>query len=119
VRFTLRENLQGATVLELLHALGDTTQDGTQSSVNRRLITLINRRAKTLPLPDGCAVIKSQEYHQVLWDDPLSALAILSKSTDNVWLRSKSPSIHLALQRSSISLLIPLAFVGLLLEQHP
>jgi hypothetical protein len=80
---------------------------------------LINRRAAELPLPDGCAVIKTEPKQELLWGDLLSALAVLSKSTDTVWLRSKSPSLSWALQRSSISLLIPPAFMDRLLEARP
>jgi len=91
-------------------------QGNDQISPDRRLITLINRRAAELPLPDGCAVIKTIPAHEVLWDDPLSALAILSKSNDTVWLRNKAPSLSEAVRRTAISLLIPPAFTDRLLE---
>ena len=116
VRFILREDLRGASIKKVLAALEALPQGNDQITPDRRLITLINRRAAKLPLPDGCAVIKTNPAHEVLWDDPLSALAILSKSTDTVWLRNKSPSLSEAVRRTSISLLIPPAFTDRLLE---
>jgi hypothetical protein len=116
VRFILREDLRGASIKKVLASLEALPQGNDQISPDRRLITLINRRAAELPLPDGCAVIKTNPAHEVLWDDPLSALAILSKSTDTVWLRNKAPSLSEAVRRTSISLLIPPAFTDRLLE---
>ena len=81
------------------------------------LYSLINDRAQTLTLPDGCAVIKSDHAHSVVWDDPLSALAILTKCTEPVWLRSKSPSLFSGLKHTAVSLLIPPNFVSQLPEK--
>ena len=77
----------------------------------RQLNTLINRRAQSLPLPEGCAVIASQPVHQVLFTDLLSTLAVFSKCTDSVWLRSKMPSLVAARRHEAVSLLIPPTFV--------
>ncbi len=114
LRFCLPENLRGLSPEKLLASLDGVVPVGERATCERRLSVLINRRAAELPLPDGCAVIKSDPAHEMLWDDALSALAILSKSTETVWLRSKSPALSLALQRSSVSLLIPSGFADLL-----
>ena len=119
VRFNLPAAFRGASTEKVLAALEAHAQVDAQTPPDRRLIALINRRAAELPLPDGCAVIKVEPKQEVLWGDLLSALAVLSKSTDTVWLRSKSPSLSWALQRSSISLLVPPAFVARLLEARP
>ena len=117
VRVALPAVLQGASILDVLSALGEIDEGkGLPFTPERRLATLINRRASELPLPDGCAVIKAHPKHCVIWDDPLTVLAILSKSTETVWLRSKSPAIKSALQRDAISLLIPPAFIDRLEE---
>ena len=82
-----------------------------QRDAVRELAARIERRAAELPLPDGCAVIPVRPEHPMPWPDALTALALLSKSTGSVWLRAKSPSLVDALQRSSLSLLVPPAFV--------
>ena len=78
----------------------------------QQLAALINQRAQDLTLPDGCAVIASLPIHPVLWPDPLAALAVLAKCTGTVWLRSKTPSLVVAVRQASVSLLVPPAFVS-------
>lgn len=73
----------------------------------RQLIALINQRAQALPLPEGCAVIAPRPEHAVLFADLLSTLAIFSKCTESVWLRSKTPSLIAARGYKEVSLLIP------------
>ena len=73
----------------------------------RQLNALINERAQALPLPEGCAVIVPRPEHQVLFGDLLSTLAIFSKCTESVWLRSKTPSLIAARGYNEVSLLIP------------
>ncbi len=119
VRFNLPAAFRGASTAKVLAALEAQAQVDARTSPDRRLMALINRRAAELPLPDGCAVIKVEPKQEVLWGDLLSTLAIFSKSTDTVWLRSKSPSFSWALQRSAVSLLIPPAFIDRLMEASP
>lgn len=76
-----------------------------------RLHQLIEQRAKTLPLPEGCVTIPGSTSHPVLWSDALSVLTILTKCTTTVWLRHKTPSLLAALEQRSVSLLVPPAFV--------
>ena len=78
----------------------------------QQLAALINQRAQDLTLPDGCAVVASLPTHPVLWPDPLAALAVLAKCTGTVWLRSKTPSLVVAVRQASVSLLVPPAFVS-------
>lgn len=111
VRFDLDPRLQGASVLDLIAAVGASEERGDPS---QQLVKLINLRANELPLPDGCLVIKPKDSHRVLWTDPLSTLAVLSKACDTVWLRTKMPAISLALRRGSVSLLVPPGFTSLL-----
>ena len=42
-------------------------------------------------------VIATLVEHRILWADPLSALAILAKCSDSIWLRAKTPSLSAAL----------------------
>ncbi len=121
IRFDLPPDWIGLKPLNLLARLqmeADGRLGGERSGADpvRRLTTLLNRRASALPLPDGCAVIPAQAAHQALWDDVLTVLAITSKCTETIWLRSKTPSLIAAVQRESVSLLVPPGFAAKLKE---
>ena len=83
------------------------------------LSRLVDERAGALPLPDGCAVLPSSPEDPVLWPDLLTALAILTKCSASVWLRSKTPSLQAAFSRREVSLLVPAAFAAGLSEYQP
>jgi hypothetical protein len=114
VRFELSQEWRGLSAQELLLQLQLDVKPGkaAEQDPDKRLITLINECANALPLPEGCAVIASDASHAVLWSDPLCALAILSKCTQSVWLRSKTPSLIAAQQCGPVSLLVPPNFVN-------
>lgn len=117
LRFVLPEAFRGADAATVLALLGITPEPGRDPA--RQLIACIKRRALELPLPEGCAVIKAEKHHPVLWDDPLAALAVLTQSTDTVWLRGKSPTLSAASQRDTLSLLVPPTFVARLPHNLP
>ena len=108
VRFMLGSSYAGRTPEKLLAALGHEAV----ADVEGRLAELINARARELPLPDGCVVIAGRSDALVIWQDPLAALAILAKCSDYVWLRAKTPAIHAALRRNTVTLLIPPQFAA-------
>jgi len=108
VRFMLGSSCAGRTPEKLLAALGHEPV----ADVERRLAELINARAQELPLPDGCVVIAGRSDALVIWRDPLAVLAILAKCSDYVWLRAKTPAIHAALRRDTVTLLIPPQFAA-------
>lgn len=108
LRFMLGASFAGITPENLLAALGHAPV----SDVEGRLAKLINARAQELPLPDGCAVINGRNDALVIWQDPLTALAILAKCSDYVWLRAKTPAIHAALRRNAVTLLVPPQFAA-------
>ena len=85
--------------------------DDQPSSPEKILIIMINRQARGLPLPEGCLVIPAQDHHPLWSSDPLTVLAIFSKSTRSVWLRAKYPTIAAGLQLREMSLLLPPNFV--------
>jgi hypothetical protein len=85
-------------------------------AATRQLNALINQRAQAMPLPEGCAVIVPRPEHAVLFADLLSTLAIFSKCTESVWLRSKTPSLIAARGYKEVSLLIPPNFCEQLLR---
>jgi hypothetical protein len=116
IRFSLPEKLRGASVEEILRFLDAKNMSRTPDSALKHLQALVNDRARELPLPPGCAVVRTSPDHPSVWPDPLSALAVLSKSTDTVWLRDKTPALSLAVQRTAISLLVPAAFSDQLKE---
>ena len=106
VRFALAAELRVKSASALLRHLGvDPLRDAAA-----QLDALVDQRANELPLPDGCAVISCLGAHRLIWADPLSALAILSKCSDNLWLRAMNPSLGNALKRRQASLLVPPAF---------
>lgn len=103
VRFDLPIALEGKLPGEILDSLGIAAEPDPDS----HLVRLINARAAELPLPDGCLVIPAGPTHPRLWSDALTALAILSKCSDTLWLRAKAPALLAARQRNSVSLLVP------------
>jgi hypothetical protein len=106
VRFALERELPWKSIEEVLERLGiEAGPDHEQ-----QLAALVNARADELPLPDGCAVIPSKAEHRVIWPDTLSALAILAKCSNSIWLRAKSPALNAALARRQATLLVPPAF---------
>ncbi|MSP46894.1 MAG: hypothetical protein EXQ83_13855 [Xanthobacteraceae bacterium] len=78
----------------------------------QQLCALIDERARELPLPDGCAVVPFASGHRIIWADILSTLAVLTKCSDAIWLRTKSPAIQAGLHRRGVSLLVPPLFVA-------
>ncbi len=115
LRFMLGPGYAGKTPENLLAALGYEQV----SDVEGVLTKLINARAQELPLPDGCAVINGRGDSMLIWQDPLTALAILAKCSDCVWLRAKTPAIHAALRRNTVTLLVPPQFAARIPELQP
>jgi len=112
IAFRLPPELQSRSVASLLKLLGKKpgrNQDQT-------LIQLIERRAKELPIPDGCVVKPCKEQHFCPWPDPLAALVIITKSSANVWLRGKTPRLSAIGKRTEVSLLLPPEFAARLKE---
>lgn len=76
------------------------------------LETLINERALGADLPDGCLVLRPDPAHVVARADALTVLTILTKCSDCVWLRHKTPSLSRLARQSAASLLLPPAFAA-------
>ncbi len=106
VRFALPGDLNGKSPADVLQHLGEDPQ----SDPERQLCDLINERANELPLPEGCAVIPALDGHRLIWTDALSALAILAKCSNAIWLRAKTPTLNAALTRTQVTLLVPPLF---------
>ena len=85
----------------------------------QQLCTLIDERAQELPVPDGCAVVPAAQSHRVIWADVLSTLAVLTKCSDSIWLRTKSPAVQAGLLRQDVSLLVPPFFAARLPGGNP
>lgn len=109
VRFVLLTEFIGQGPEKILRLLKIYRSDQF-STAESQLIALINHRADELPLPQGCAVMAAHDSHGVIWPDALSTLAILTKCTDTIWLRSKTPSLASIKGKSSLSLLVPPLF---------
>lgn len=111
VRFELAAHLNLDSPIEILASLGLAQVSTTAASAARQLVQLINQRADELPLPEGCAVVKSLQSHETFWPDSLAALAVLTKCTDTVWLRAKTPTLSRLVGSRCVSLLIPPGFI--------
>ena len=109
VRFVLPTEFIGQDPEKILRLL-KIDQSDQFSTAESQLVALINHRADELPLPEGCAVMAVNDSHGVIWPDALSALAILTKCTDTIWLRSKTPSLASVNGKSILSLLVPPLF---------
>ena len=112
VAFRLPKGMRVGSAASILKRLGEVVGPDAEET----LLGLIERRAKELPLPDGCLVKRCKRNHPCPWPDPLSALAIITKSSANVWLRGKTPSLSSPGKRRSVSLLLPPAFAARILE---
>jgi hypothetical protein len=110
VRFVLPPEWHRLKAPGILRKLDPESNPSSPEARELRIALLIEQRAAELPLPEGCVVIAAHETHPVLWDDGLTALAILAKCTDTVWLRGKTPSLASAFERGTVSLLVPPAF---------
>jgi len=111
VRFVLPTEFIGQDPEKILRLLKIDRSDQF-SAAESQLVALINHRADELPLPEGCAVMAVNDSHGVIWPDALSALAILTKCTDSIWLRSKTPSLASIKGKPSLSLLVPPLFTN-------
>jgi hypothetical protein len=116
VRFELPQAWRGLDALGILRSLEVAHDEAIHGRPERHLQMLVNQRADALPLPEGCAVVPTAHAHPMPWPDPLAALAVLSKSTDTVWLRGKTPALVAAVQREAVSLLVPPAFADRIAE---
>jgi hypothetical protein len=83
-----------------------------KSGINpeQTLLELIEQRAKELALPDACLVVPTSFSGQRPWPDALAALAIITKCSSRVWLRSKTPRLSATQKTASASLLVPPAY---------
>ena len=116
IHFVLAPCFAQKTPAQILVLLGADSE----TDPARQLVALINRRAEELPLPDGCVAIYGFKDAIRIWEDPLTALAIMSKCSESVWLRAKTPAIHAALAQRAVTLLVPPKFAARIpeLQQH-
>ena len=112
IAFRLPKGMRVRSAALILERLGKEAGPDAEET----LLELIERRVTELPLPDGCVVKPCERSHTSPWPDPLAALAIITKSSTNVWLRGKAPRLSLLGNRSSVSLLLPPAVAARLQE---
>ena len=89
------------------------------SDPEAQLAELIEHRASELPLPDGTLLVPHRPTHTCLWPDLASFLAIVTKSTGRVWLRSKQPSLSRIVDCRAVSMLIPAALAHRIGGERP
>lgn len=110
VRFRIDAQLLRLAPAGLLRAVEPGSRVRLHRCAEARLLQLVEQRAQQLPLPDGCLLLQASDAHVVAWSDLLTALAVLAKCTDTVWLRAKVASLEVARARGDVSLLVPPAF---------
>ena len=115
ISFALPDDLTRLSPASLLERLGQAAG----GSAEKTLLAHIEARARELPLPDGCVVIQKVPGAATPWPDPLSVLAILTKCSETVWLRAKTPSLSSLARRRSVTLLVPPMFIHRIPEKHP
>ena len=106
ITFRLPQNLRQCGAKTILDRLG--LKSG--SEPEKTLLDLIEARAKELVLPDACVVIPTKIDRPCPWSDPLAILAVITKSSASIWLRSKTPRLSALRKTPAISLLVPPAF---------
>jgi hypothetical protein len=106
ITFRMPENLRLCGAKTILERLG--LKSG--SEPERTLLDLIEARARELVLPDACVVIPTKIDRPCPWPDPLAILAVITKSSASIWLRSKSPRLSVLRKTPAISLLVPPVF---------
>jgi len=104
ILFRLPQGVRTTIPRKLLTAIAP---DTVTKNPEQEILRLINERAKQLSLPDGVAVVSADPRHEQIWDDVLAALAVLTKSSGAVWLRSKAPRLSALSNRFQVSLLVP------------
>ncbi len=104
--FWIPDPLRKCGPVKILQQLGE--EPGLDAE--KELVALIEKRTEELPLPNACVVVPNKPAHGCPWADPLAALAVITKSSATVWLRSKSPRLSLIGTRQAVSLLVPPTF---------
>ncbi len=94
----------GLSLSQVMDAVG--IQPGTPDATDE-LVRRIETRARELTLPDGAAVTGRPATIRHAWTDPLSAVAVLTKASNTVWLRDKYPLLTVLQNRTAISLIVP------------
>jgi len=108
IAFRVEGRLKGLSHGQILRRIGHDPGDGP----TRTLIGLIEQRASELQLPDGAVVVPHLPGHPCPWPDLLSLIAIVTKSSAHVWLRSKEPRLTRIGEPRAVSLLVPPTFAA-------
>ncbi len=103
LRFALAETVPKHDPALLMQTLGIDSAVDPMSTLER----LIEARARELPLPDACLVVRAEATHTCRFPDVMSALAVLTKCSDHVWLRAKRPNLSRLSAHREVSLLLP------------
>lgn len=111
VTFRLPDQHPPVPLADLLALVGISPK---QRDVEKTLIDRIEARAQELQLPDGAAVTDRTTADTMPLTDPVTVLAVLTKSSAAVWLRAKTPRLSVLLERVEISLIVPPTFVDLI-----
>ncbi len=85
--------------------------DPRQRGAEKMLISRIEARTRELALPDGAAVTEGTGAGPLTLTDPLTVLSVLTKSSEAVWLKAKTPRLGVLLERVRISLIVPQVFI--------
>jgi hypothetical protein len=101
----LPEGLRGAGSRKLLNALG--IKHRKADSAGHALRTLIEARARELPLPPAVAITQQAREGDTECDDLITIVTVLAKSSSRVYLRDKEPNLSAIVAGRRLVLLLP------------
>ncbi|MFZ8887405.1 MAG: hypothetical protein ACO4AL_09350 [Steroidobacteraceae bacterium] len=87
----------------ILTALGEPRPKDPSAALAR----LVEDRARSLPIPDGCLVMPADHAALECCIPPLVSLVVITKSSGLVWLRSKLPRFDRLTRIPAIALWLP------------
>jgi hypothetical protein len=105
----LPEGIKGTPAEALLESLG-ITGSFTRRTARTRLCQLINERALALPLPPAALISDQATGKDRTEGDLLTICAVLSKSSNRIYMRDKEPNLSAILPSRRLILLIPNAW---------
>jgi hypothetical protein len=101
----LPEGLRGAGSRKLLNALG--IKHRKADSADHALHTLIEARARELPLPPAVAITAQARVGNTDCTDLVTIITVLAKSSARVYLRDKEPNLSAIIAGRRLVLLLP------------
>ena len=107
VRFLLPADFPKTRPSAMLRALGDERARIPKEIAERDLYEMIEERARRLNIPFVASVIDQALPGDTVCTDPLTVITVLSKSSNHVFIRDKSPNLYAIRGDRSVVLILP------------